>query len=247
MWYQEATRKPNDCMLREWTSWVFYAHIKSKAYRIRPGYYDEVGLITVIKKLNHPSPPDLSGFCDLCINADDDLISFVVGNMQHEGVLFGLPEETDVEGQNGFFTARHDDDEGEEEPSLKLSMASSLVYAFRLATIQLFRDTLQSQGVQYFLDRTRDGRFEMYLQVRQEARGGSYNDECTWNEEIDGSTAADGMDFESAAIYCLIYTFRKEIAKSFTDTIEREGLEYFKDILGKKTSFELSLATEANS
>jgi hypothetical protein len=169
--------------------------------------------------------------------------------MQHEGVLFGLPQETEVEGVNGFnSTMRDDDGEEQEEPSLKVSMATSLVYVYRLATIQLFRDTIKRKGARYFLPASGgDGCFELNIAVKQETLDGSNMEGYIWNEETSGCATVDEMDLESASVFCNLFSFRKEIGKVFTETIKSEGLEYFRGILGKERSFELSLVIKSES
>jgi hypothetical protein len=216
------------------------------AHRIRPSY-NEAGLFSFMKKYI-PVPSDVNGLGGMWINEDDALISCVEDNMQHEGVLFGLPEEIEVEGVNGFnSTMRDDDGEEQEEPSLKVSMATSLVYVYRLATIQLFRDTIKREGSRYFFPANRgDGCFEMTIAVKQETIDGSNKNAHIWNEEASGCATVGEMDLESAAVFCTLFSFRKEIAKVFTETIEREGLEYFKGILGKERSFDLSLVIKDN-
>jgi hypothetical protein len=233
-------------MLEEWTSWAFYSHTTSMAHRIRPGY-NEAGLFNFMKQ-SIPVPSDVIGLGGMWIDEDDALISCVVDNMQHEGVLFGLPEETEVEGVNGFKTTMRDDDgEEQEEPSLKVSMATSLVYVFRIATIQLFRDTIKREGSRYFFPANRgDSCFEMTMAVKEERLDGSNKEGFIWNEEALGCATVDEMDLESAAVFCNLFSFRKEIAKVFIETIEREGLEYFKGILGKERSFDLSLVIKVN-
>ena len=231
-WSQEAFETLNGEEMSQWISWAYFAHTKSKADRIRPWYrrdvidISEISVAVLVERFKEMR--------NMWLEVDQALISIVERHMQHEGVLYGLMEEK-VANRDDFDRLRMKNE------MLKTSIATSFVYVFRQAIVQLFRDTVDREGMEYFSGcRSEGSTFEMSLAVKREEVVGRSQNTWMWNEEE--GDCADRKDLLIRhTIDLFVYEFREEIRQVFEDTIKREGLEYFKGILGKESRFELSV------
>jgi hypothetical protein len=241
-WSLEAFKTLKDEDGLDWISWTDFAHTRSKADSIRPWYHQDV-IGMDISERNVPVPVErFKEMRNMWLEVDKTLISIVETQMQHEGVLYGFVEEK-VSKRDDFVPSRMFDSERLIK-KLKKSIATSFAYVFRQAVVQLFNDTVEREGMEYFAGRRSEGcTFEMSLEVKREEVVGRSQNTWMWNEE---EGCADRKDLlRRHAIDLFVYEFREEIRQVFEDTIKREGLEYFKGILGKESRFELSVVVGA--